>query len=98
AKHRVERCHVVRHQRLLVTGELPCYLGDDLRSVDFHPVPPRAMGFFADATPHCSSVQATRSAISSRQGAAMTCTPIGIGTSATGTATTGRPMKEIGCV
>ena len=39
-----------------------------------------------------------RSATSSRQGAAMICTPIGSGCSGTGTATTGRPMKEIGCV
>ena len=39
-----------------------------------------------------------RKAISSRQGAAMICTPIGIGVSGTGTATTGRPMKEIGWV
>jgi hypothetical protein len=31
-------------------------------------------------------------------GAAMICTPIGIGTSGTGTATTGRPMNEIGWV
>ncbi len=36
--------------------------------------------------------------MSSRQGAAMICTPIGIGSSGTGTATTGRPMNEIGWV
>jgi hypothetical protein len=45
-----------------------------------------------------SSAKATRSAISSRHGAAMICTPIGIGSSGTGTATTGRPMQEIGWV
>jgi len=28
----------------------------------------------------------------------MICTPIGIGSSGTGTATTGKPMKEIGWV
>ena len=39
-----------------------------------------------------------RSATSSRHGAAMICTPIGSGASGTGTATTGRPMKEIGWV
>ena len=39
-----------------------------------------------------------RSAISSRHGAAMTCTPIGSGLRGTGTATTGRPMNEIGWV
>ena len=39
-----------------------------------------------------------RSAMSSRQGAAMICTPIGSGFSGTGTATTGRPMNEIGWV
>ena len=38
------------------------------------------------------------SAMSSRQGAAMICTPIGSGSSGTGTATTGRPMNEIGWV
>ena len=52
----------------------------------------------AAATPFCSSACAMRSAMSSRQGAAMICTPIGSGSSGTGTATTGRPMKEIGWV
>ena len=36
--------------------------------------------------------------MSSRQGAAMICTPIGIGSSGIGTATTGNPMNEIGWV
>ena len=49
-------------------------------------------------TPFISSAWAMRSAMSSRQGAAMICTPIGSGSSGTGTATTGRPMKEIGWV
>ena len=40
-----------------------------------------------------------RSATSSRQGAVMICTPIGNASpSITGTATTGKPMKEIGWV
>ena len=39
-----------------------------------------------------------RSAMSSRHGAQMICTAIGSGESGTGTATTGRPMKEIGWV
>ena len=34
----------------------------------------------------------------SRHGAQMICTPIGKGDSGTGATTTGRPMKEIGCV
>ena len=46
----------------------------------------------------CSSAWAMRKAISSRQGAAMIWTPIGSGFSGTGTATTGRPMNEIGWV
>ena len=36
--------------------------------------------------------------MSSRQGAAMIWTPMGIGCSGTGTATTGNPMNEIGWV
>jgi hypothetical protein len=36
--------------------------------------------------------------MSSRQGAAMICTPMGKGVSGTGTATTGSPMNEIGWV
>ena len=43
-----------------------------------------------------------RNATSSRQGAAITCTAIGSGDIGdelgTGTATTGRPTNEIGCV
>ena len=48
--------------------------------------------------PSVSSAWAMRSAMSSRHGAAMICTPIGSGSSGTGTATTGRPMNEIGWV
>ena len=45
------------------------------------------------------SVAAVRRQMSSRQGAAMTCTPYGIApASRTGTAATGRPTNEIGCV
>ena len=46
------------------------------------------------------SAAATRSARSSRQGAAISCTPIGSRACAphTGTLHTGRPMHEIGCV
>ena len=39
-----------------------------------------------------------RNATSSRHGAAMICTPIGKGDSGTGTATTGTPTNDIGCV
>ena len=52
----------------------------------------------AATTPSASSACAMRSATSSRHGAAMICTPIGNGASGTGTATTGKPMKEIGWV
>ena len=55
-------------------------------------------GLGATTAPMCSSAWATRRAISSRQGAAMICTPIGSGCKGTGTATTGKPMNEIGCV
>ena len=59
---------------------------------------PRATG--ALAAPAFSSRRARRSAMSSRHGAAMICTPIGSSYSPihTGTATTGSPMNEIGCV
>ena len=99
AKHGVERRHVVRHQRALVALEGGADLGDDLRQIDLHRFSPRAAGRGAlAATPLCSSAWAMRSATSSRHGAAMICTPIGIGVSGTGTATTGRPMNEIGWV
>ena len=45
-----------------------------------------------------SSACAMRRATSSRHGAAMICTPIGNGSSGTGTATTGKPINEIGWV
>ena len=50
--------------------------------------------------PRARATRATRSARSSRQGGAMTCTPIGRRSPSvhTGTAQTGRPMKEIGWV
>ena len=55
-------------------------------------------GLCAATSPVCSSACAIRKAISSRQGGAMIWTPIGNGRKGTGTATTGKPMKEIGCV
>ena len=55
-------------------------------------------GRCAAATPCCSSACAMRKATSSRHGAQMICTPIGKGDSGTGATTTGRPIKEIGCV
>ena len=54
----------------------------------------------AVATPALCRWPATRRARSSRQGAAISCTPIGScgWQPQTGTAQTGRPMNEIGCV
>lgn len=52
----------------------------------------------ACTAPSRSRCAATRSAVCSAQGAAMICTPIGIAPRQTGTATTGSPMNEIGCV
>ena len=100
AKDRVERGDVVGHQRLLVALERRLDFGDDLRPVDLHSFLPdrQFFGLGAAATPACSSACAMRSATSSRHGAAMICTPIGSGSSGTGTATTGRPMNEIGWV
>src|SRR6202011_2110820 len=86
----------VSDQRLLVARELRGHLGEHVGEIDLHGYNP--LGGGAAATPARSSANATRSAISSRQGAAMICTPIGIGSSGTGTATTGNPIKEIGWV
>src|SRR6266550_9364182 len=96
AEQLVEHRDVVRHQRLLVTRELFGHFGEHLGKIDFHLYNPLGRG--AETTPARSRARATRSAISSRQGAAMICTPIGIGSSGTGTATTGNPIKEIGWV
>src|SRR3979411_2944608 len=78
---------VVRHQRLLVTRKLLGHLSEHVGEIEVHFYNPLGRG--AETTPALSSAKATRNAISSRQGAAMTCTPIGIGFSGTGTATTG---------
>ena len=99
AEQGVERRHVVGDQRLLVALEGLAHLGHHLGQVDrpwlLLPIRPAA----APATALLfSSACAMRSATSSRQGAAMICTPIGSGASGTGTATTGRPMNEMGCV
>src|SRR5437867_993897 len=96
AKEFVEHHYVIRHQRLFIARELRGGLGKHIRKINFHDYNPLGAG--AAATPMRSSACATRNAISSRQGAAMICTPIGIGSSGTGTATTGRPMNEIGWV
>src|SRR5580658_1821790 len=56
-----------------------------------------AGGRCATTAPVISRCLAIRKAMSSRQGGAMICTPTGMGP-ATGTATTGSPMNEIGCV
>src|SRR6185312_13517477 len=92
----IEHGDIVGHQRLFVTRELRGHLGQHIGEIDFHHDSPLGAG--AAATPICSSACATRSAMSSRHGAAMICTPIGIGCSGTGTATTGSPMNEIGWV
>lgn len=61
---------------------------------------PYSMATGARVTPAASSVAATRSTRSSRQGAAITCTPIGSASPSvhTGTEAAGRPMNEIGWV
>src|ERR1700712_2935314 len=91
-----EQGDVVVHQRLLIAAELRGHLGEHIWKIDLHDYNP--LGDGAETTPARSSAKATRNARSSRQGAAMICTPIGIGSSGTGTATTGSPMKEIGWV
>ena len=93
AIHQVDMC---RDATSLETSA--CSYRHDLRQVDVHRHPPKAEGVGAATMFIVSSACAMRSAISSRQGAAMICTPIGKGLSGTGTATTGSPMKEIGCV
>src|SRR5258705_1341193 len=96
AKQFIEHGDVVGHQRLFVARELRGHLGQHVRKIDLHRYSPLGIG--AAATPMCSSTCAMRRAMSSRQGAAMIWTPIGIGASGTGTATTGKPMNEIGWV
>ena len=95
---RVERGDIVGDQRLLVALEGGAHFGHDFGQVDLHGCSSLLGGRGATATLAFSSAWAMRSATSSRQGAAMICTPIGSGSSGTGTATTGRPMNEIGCV
>src|SRR5262245_35996254 len=94
----IEGIHVVGDKRLLVPLERRAHLGDDLRQVDVHGLTFYRAGSVAATVLLSSRACATRSATSSRHGAAMICTPTGSGESGTGTATTGRPTKEIGCV
>src|SRR5712675_868320 len=96
AEQFVKHGDIVRHQRLLIARELLGHLREHLGQIDVHFYSP--LGGAAETAPARSSAKATRSAMSSRQGAAMICTPIGIGSSGTGTATTGSPIKEIGWV
>ena len=102
AEYRVQGGDVVRHQGLFVTLEFGRDFGNDLRQVDLHKTLleyfPQSAGRGAATTPCASSAWAMRNATSSRHGAAMICTAIGNGASGTGTATTGRPMNEIGWV
>src|SRR4051794_9119920 len=98
AEQGVERIDVVAHQRLLVALEGLAHLGNDLGQVDVHGFPPYSAGCGAATALLSSSACAIRSAMSSRHGAAMICTPIGSGASGTGTATTGSPMNEVGWV
>ena len=101
-EHCIERGNVVVAERLLVALECSGDLGDDVGQVDLHGVAhflfALTVGVPAATTPASSSACAMRNGMSSRQGAAMICTPIGSGSSGTGTATTGRPTKEIGWV
>src|SRR5216684_3811136 len=96
AEQFIKHGDIVRHQRLLIARELLGHLREHLGQIDVHFYSP--LGGAAETAPARSSAKATRKAMSSRQGAAMICTPIGIGSSVTGTATTGSPMKEIGWV
>src|SRR5437660_6392732 len=95
-EHRIECRNVVADQRFLVALERRLHLGDDLGQIDLHRC--HCFGRGAAAIPALSSAHAMASATSSRQGAAMICTPIGNGSSGTGTATAGSPMNEIGWV
>ena len=83
-----------------VADEVRGHFGDHVGEIDLHvsQSSQNPLGGGADTAPIFSSANATRSAMSSRQGGAISCTPIGIGWSGTGAATTGRPMKEIGWV
>src|SRR5262249_14045843 len=100
AEELVERGNVVRDHRPLVAFERGPHFGHHIGQVDFHVHfrAPFSEGLLAATMAAVSSAWAMRSATSSRQGAAMICTPIGNGSSGTGTATTGRPMNEIGWV
>src|SRR5690348_13902327 len=97
-EQRLQRIHVVADKRRLIAREDGFDLGLHVRQIDLHHWSPNA-GVSVRATPAVSSARAMRSAKSSRQAAVMICTPIGnpedVGT---GTATTGRPMKEMGWV
>ena len=98
----VEHIDVVGNERRLVALEGGEHLCDNVRKVNVHRGSlcdqAQIAGRDALATPACSTAKAARSARSSRQGGAMICTAMGRGESGTGTATTGRPMNEIGCV
>ena len=61
--------------------------------------PMEPLGRYTPQTPACSRYHAARISRYSRQGAAMTCTPMGSAAfgNDTGTAATGRPINEIGC-
>src|SRR3954454_8695580 len=96
AEQFIEHGNVVRHQRHFIPLKLRAHFGEHFGNIYLHCYNPRGAG--AETTPARSSAYATRSAVSSRQGAAMIWTPIGIGSSGTGTATTGNPMNEIGWV
>ncbi len=88
--------HPVAHGGLGARSAPPSAIG--LRSSSRPLRPLAATGAAADAL--ALEARATRSARSSRQGGAMTCTPIGSVSPSvqTGTAATGRPMNEIGWV
>src|SRR5512135_3468779 len=94
----VKHCNVVRGERFFIPFEGGFHFGQNLRQIDFHFLASQIFGRGDETTPVFSSSQAMRNAMSSRHGAQMICTPIGSGASGTGTATTGRPMKEIGWV
>src|SRR5216684_4275125 len=96
AEQFVKHGDIVRHQGLLIARELLGHLREHLGQIDVHFYSP--LGGAAETAPARSSANATRKAMSSRQGAAMICTPIGIGLCLMGPATTGSPMKEIGWV
>src|SRR5580700_4533154 len=102
AEYRIQGGDVVRHKRLFIMLESRGDFGNDLRQVDLHKTLleffPQSAGRGAATTPRASRAWAMRKPTSSRHGAVMICTAIGNGASGTGTATTGRPMNEIGWV